>query len=109
MCKHCHKGLCAQCLTVTTGGVACTGACSEIVTKVDNLVRRNVTASRSKVGLITPVFLVLIGVFFMYLGFQYLNEGINRMFFLPIVGALLICWGVAMVIVILKRVRQNNQ
>ena len=109
MCKHCHKGLCNECLTVTTGGVACTATCADVVTRVDSLVRKNVNASRSKVLLITPVFLFLIGAVFIYLGVQYLNEGMNRMFFLLVIGGLFFLWGLMSIIAVLKRLNENNK
>jgi hypothetical protein len=89
--------------------VACTATCADVVTRVDSLVRKNVNASRSKVLLITPVFLFLIGAVFIYLGVQYLNEGMNRMFFLLVIGGLFFLWGLMSIIAVLKRLNENNK
>jgi hypothetical protein len=41
ICKHCCKGICAECVNDTAGGIVCSTQCQEEVQSIKNLLDRN--------------------------------------------------------------------
>lgn len=77
ICKNCNKALCHACAIDVGNGVACTGDCEQEVRSLNELIRRNQTASQ-KTGYAyqrNAIICALIALVFVYLSFDAFQSG----------------------------------
>ena len=77
ICKNCNKALCHRCATDVGNGVACAGSCEEEVQALNELIRRNRTASQ-RTGYAyhrNAIVCVLLAFIFVYLSVDAYQSG----------------------------------
>jgi hypothetical protein len=96
ICKNCNRGLCHDCLIDIKYGIACKNGCADEVIAVEKLIQRNINTSSKKYNMVTPVFLMLIGVLFIYTGWQ---DEKTRKFIIPS-GLIMLAFGIIRLVTI---------
>jgi hypothetical protein len=92
LCKHCQRGLCAECLAEVGEVLACKGRHEEQVQAVEQLVARNLLQSR-RVGLNyrrNAIFYFLSGALFSGFGLYQLRFAGLQALFLLLIGLFLL-------------------
>ena len=77
ICKNCNRALCHACAVDVGNGVACAGECEREVRAINELIRRNQTASQ-KTGYAyqrNAIVCALIALVFVYLAFDAYQSG----------------------------------
>ena len=77
ICKNCNKALCRVCSSDVGNGVACAGSCEEEVLALNELIRRNRTASQ-RTGYAyhrNAIVCVLLAFIFVYLSVDAYQSG----------------------------------
>lgn len=76
ICKHCNKGICRDCLTDLGDGLACTATCVDEVQRVNDLIKRNLNATKNsnRNYNVTAFFYAGLGVLFLVSSFLILSR-----------------------------------
>ncbi|GAB4197426.1 MAG: hypothetical protein Tsb002_31530 [Wenzhouxiangellaceae bacterium] len=87
ICKHCSKGVCADCVTDLGFGLACKNLHEAQVEAVNAVIENNtrIYAAAPANSLITPVFYLFMGIVFAAYGYQS-RDGLTSLAFIMGVG-----------------------